>query len=558
MKSKVCLLLFTFLLFSFSNQAQTRPGSLKGKIIEKESGQEAIGANIIIRDSIGGAIIAGGTADFEGNYNINPVPVGCWTVEFRSIGFSTIVVKGVLISPNNPTVLNAKLEPSSELLQSVEINYERPLIEKGKTTTTVRAADIQNMAVRDVTAVASQAAGVTRDANGNTRVRGAREEGTVYFIDGVKVRGNVNIPQAAISQTEVITGGLPAQYSNYDDIEDKAVLFQLGHNPSEPAPVKSVPQQVNYSNEQYNPIYEIPFRTAIERPLSTFSSDVDVASYANTRRFLKAGQLPPKDAVRLEEMVNYFNYNYPAPTEDKKFGILTELRPCPWKEGHQLLRIGIQTEKIENQELPPNNLVFLIDVSGSMSSSDKLPLLKRSLKMLVKQMRDEDRISIVVYASASGLVLEPTSGKNKAEILAALNQLNAGGSTAGGAGIKLAYKTAKKQFKKKANNRVILCTDGDFNVGVSSQDGLVSLIEEKRNQGIFLTVLGFGTGNYQDGKMEQLANKGNGNYAYIDDLMEAQKVLVNEMGASLHTVAKDTKFQIEFNPAHDMAYRIIG
>jgi len=310
--------------------------------------------------------------------------------------------------------------------------------------------------------------------------------------------------------------------------------------------------------EQYDQINENKFFTAKKEPLSTFSIDVDVASYANVRRFINLGQTPPEDAVRIEEMINYFQYEYPQPVEEDPFSITTEVSDCPWNADHQLVHIGLQGEKIASEELPAQNLVFLLDVSGSMSSYNKLDLVKQSLRLLVNQMRKEDRLSIVVYAGAAGLVLPATSGQHKDKIMAAIEQLSAGGSTAGGQGIELAYKQATKSFIAKGNNRVILCTDGDFNVGLSSDDALVQLIEEKREAGVFLTVLGYGMGNYKDSKMEKLADKGNGNYAYIDNIMEAKKVLVNEMGATLQTIAKDVKLQVEFNPAKVASYRLVG
>lgn len=316
--------------------------------------------------------------------------------------------------------------------------------------------------------------------------------------------------------------------------------------------------QEQFNTEAYDRIYENHFLKVLDKPLSTFSIDVDAASYSNIRRFLRNNSLPPKDAVRIEEMVNYFSYNYKQPVNNDPFAIATEMGPCPWDSTHNLVHIGLQGKIVAVDSLPPSNLVFLLDVSGSMNSPDKLPLLKMALKMLVKNLRKEDNIAITVYAGAAGLVLPSTPGDKKEKIISALENLQAGGSTAGGAGIKLAYKTAKENFLKDGINRVILATDGDFNIGASSDGELVRMIEEKRTQGIFLTVLGFGTGNYKDSKMEKLADKGNGNYAYIDNLLEAKKVLVNEMGGTLLTIAKDVKIQVEFNPNRVQAYRLIG
>lgn len=311
-------------------------------------------------------------------------------------------------------------------------------------------------------------------------------------------------------------------------------------------------------SEEYDEISENVYKWVGKTPLSTFSIDVDGASYANVRRMITDGYLPPADAVRVEEMINYFNYNYPETTSNAPFSIHTEAAPAPWNPEHQLVQIGIQGKRFESENLPPSNLVFLLDVSGSMSSQDKLPLLKKGFKLLVNELREEDYVSIVVYAGNSGLVLPPTSGYEKEKILDALNRLQSGGSTAGAAGIKLAYQVAKENFRENSNNRVILATDGDFNVGISRDDTLVELIEEKRDDGIFLSVLGFGTGNLKDSKMEKIANHGNGNYNYIDNLLEAKKVLVSEMGGTLHTIAKDVKIQVEFNPQNVQAYRLIG
>jgi len=331
----------------------------------------------------------------------------------------------------------------------------------------------------------------------------------------------------------------------------------FGASPVTMQVLKPQPRE-NFNTEDYDRIYDNEFKEALNTPLSTFSIDVDSASYANLRRFLNANAMPPKGAVRIEEMINYFTYDYPQPKNDLPFTITTEVVKCPWKPENNLVMIGLQGKEIKIDKLPPNNLVFLLDVSGSMNSRNKLPLLKSAFKLLVKQLRPIDRVSIVVYAGAAGLVLDATPGDRKDKILKAIDNLKAGGSTAGGAGIKLAYKIAKDNLISNGNNRIIIATDGDFNIGVSSDSALVRMIEERRDQGIFLTVLGFGMGNYKDNKMEKLADKGNGNYAYIDDIMEAKKVLVNELGATLFTIAKDVKLQIEFNPSEVKAYRLIG
>ncbi len=356
-------------------------------------------------------------------------------------------------------------------------------------------------------------------------IRGARERGDLYRQENRKQSADYELP--------------PELYSNI-------------------RPETSVPPIPNTSGESYANIYENAFLSPQEQALSTFSIDVDVASYANVRRYLNQGSLPPADAVRIEELVNYFKYDYAQPQGKHPFTLTTEITQAPWNSENKLLLVAMQGKEIAKELLPPMNLVFLIDVSGSMSDQNKLPLLIQSFSMLVEQLRSQDKVSLTVYAGAAGVVLPPTPGNQKSEILSALNRLNAGGSTAGGAGIKLAYQLAKENFNKKGNNRVILATDGDFNVGASSDEDMVTLIERERKSGVFLSVLGFGMGNYKDSKMEKLADKGNGNYAYIDNLSEAKKVLVQQMGGTLHTIAKDVKIQIEFNPENVGAYRLIG
>ncbi|RXR18360.1 DUF3520 domain-containing protein [Flavobacterium amnicola] len=311
-------------------------------------------------------------------------------------------------------------------------------------------------------------------------------------------------------------------------------------------------------NEDYGVLLENVFESPKQSPLSTFSIDVDNASYTNIRRFINNGQKVPTDAVRVEEMVNFFKYKYAQPKGEDPFSITTDYSDCPWNPNNKLVRIGLQGKNIPTDNLPNSNFVFLIDVSGSMSDENKLPLLIQSMKILVNELRAEDKVSIVVYAGAAGLVLPPTNGNKKETIINALEQLNAGGSTAGGAGIQLAYKIAEENFIKGGNNRVILATDGDFNVGASSDNDMERLIEEKRKSGVFLTCLGYGMGNYKDSKMETLADKGNGNYAYIDNIQEANRFLSKEFKGSMFAIAKDVKIQIEFNPKHVQSYRLIG
>ena len=312
------------------------------------------------------------------------------------------------------------------------------------------------------------------------------------------------------------------------------------------------------STDDFSAIKPNIFHSPLAEPLSTFSIDVDTANYTAIRKMLNDGFLPEPNSVRIEELLNYFAYNYPQPKSGDPFAVYTEMSVCPWNQKRNLVHIGIQGKKLNLSAAPPSNLVFLIDVSGSMNSYNKLPLVQESLNLLVENMRGSDKVSIVVYAGAAGEVLPTTNGNQKIAIRDAISNLRAGGSTAGGAGIQLAYKIARENFIQGGNNRIILCTDGDFNVGASSDASLVELVEANRKNGVYITVLGYGMGNYKDNKLELLADKGNGNYAYIDTIQEAKKVLVNEMASTLYTIAKDVKLQIEFNPAQVKAYRLIG
>ena len=377
---------------------------------------------------------------------------------------------------------------------------------------------------------------------------------------GTKRIIDVKLKSSATAMQEVVVTGYGTKRSSKVTANSTDMLMgRVSGVMISPSPRdKGFYEKDDYNTEDYDNIAENGFKKVSDNPLSTFSIDVDAASYSNVRRFLQNNQLPPAGAVRTEEMINYFKYQYPQPTGNDPFSINTELSDCPWNSQNKLLLIGLQGKNIPVDKLPPSNLVFLIDVSGSMMDENKLPLVKASMKMLTDQLRENDRISIVTYAGRAGVVLSSTDGSEKMKIKSAVDALEAGGSTAGGAGIQLAYKIAEENFMKDGNNRIILCTDGDFNVGASSDDDLVRMVERERNKGIFLTVLGYGMGNYKDNKMQQLADKGNGNHAYIDGLSEAKKVLVNEFGGTLFTIAKDVKLQVEFNPALVAGYRLIG
>jgi Ca-activated chloride channel homolog len=433
--------------------------------------------------------------------------------------------------------------------------------------------------------------GTTTDANGDFKITVSSENAVLVFSAigfdnkevGVKGKNTIHVilKMSSKSMREVVVTGYASQSKK--DITGSVAALARGYTDApytsdggvRNSRVSNLPDpgykqthrnnddtlnggDKEFNTEDYDGIVENRFLSVNENALSTFSIDVDAASYSNVRRFLQMGQLPPAGAVRIEEMINYFHYDYPQPQNDLPFSINTEMGDCPWNTAHQLVLIGLQGKKIPVENLPASNIVFLIDVSGSMMEENKLPLVKASMKLLVDQLREQDRVSLVAYAGNAGLVLPATSGAEKATIKDAIDRLEAGGSTAGGQGIQLAYTTAKNNFMKGGNNRVILCTDGDFNVGVSSDDELISMIEEERKSGVFLTVLGYGMGNYKDNKMEKLADKGNGNHAYIDGMNEARKVLVNEFGGTLFTIAKDVKLQVEFNPAKVQAYRLIG
>lgn len=407
--------------------------------------------------------------------------------------------------------------------------------------------------------------------------------------DGLKKDGGTALPQSqiAVTETDNERSNLPEARSDVQNrlalqkeeapastpgrqaaaaIETQAktlssgVLGGVSVSPAAEPPATVLDRRFrpSFNTEAYDRITDNPFVDVGQNPLATFSIDVDTASYANVRRFLSQNQLPPKDAVRIEELINYFNYDYPQPSGPDPIAADMEVAAAPWNPDHRLVRIGIKGKEIDLRNRPSSNLVFLIDVSGSMQPPDKLPLLKSAMKLLVDKLGENDRVSIVVYAGASGMVLPPTNGDRKEVILRAIDRLGAGGSTNGASGIQLAYNLAVSNFIRGGINRVILATDGDFNVGITNQGDLIRLIEDEARSGVFLSVLGFGTGNLKDSTLEKLADTGNGNYAYIDTLNEARKVLVEEIGGTLITIAKDVKIQIEFNPAQVHAYRLIG
>ena len=405
------------------------------------------------------------------------------------------------------------------------------------------------------------------DINGNFSIRVERGKTLVFSLTGYATQeitarnANLNVSLMPSEHTvEVVEITTREDRRNIRTREEIAVpSVAVAMRPPYLYPPSLHPSYFDMQdNETYSEFSENRFREAKTEPLSTFSLDVDVASYGNVRRMINMGQKPPKDAVRVEEFINYFSYDYPNPTAAHPVSVVTETQPCPWNREHLLVRIGVKAKEIPSENLPPSNFVFLIDVSGSMFTPNRLPLVKSSLKLLTNNLREQDRVSIVVYAGNAGEVLPSTSGADRQKIFDALEALEAGGSTAGGAGIQLAYQVAQRNFIEGGNNRVILCTDGDFNVGVSSERALENLIEEKRRTGVYLTILGYGMGNYKDSKLQTLSQKGNGNHAYIDNLQEANRVLVQEFGSTMYAVARDVKMQVEFNPAYVNAWRLVG
>lgn len=409
--------------------------------------------------------------------------------------------------------------------------------------------------------------GTVTDVNGEYKLNVTKGKTIVFaYIGYQKVERVVTGPRLDVQlqpQQQVLNEVVMVGYGNVDkSLQGRMAGISVSNKQQRRMIVRPpvMPYHVTIAedSEEYGTFRENRFIPVKSEALSTFSLDVDAASYGNIRRIINQGQMPNIDAVRIEELINYFSYDYPQPVGDQPINIVTEAAPCPWNVKHQLVRMGVKAREIPSEKLPASNFVFLIDVSGSMSGPQKLDLVKSSLRLLVNNLREKDKVSIVVYAGAAGEVLPATPGSDRQKIREAIENLSAGGSTAGGDGIQLAYKIAEKNFIKGGNNRIILCSDGDFNVGVSSSEDLESLIESKRKTGVYLTVLGYGMGNYKDKKLQTLAEKGNGNHAYIDNIQEANKVLVNEFGSTMFTVAKDVKIQVEFNPAQVNAYRLVG
>ncbi|MDH7446503.1 YfbK domain-containing protein [Aquimarina sp. 2201CG14-23] len=553
---------YLIIIFLYTGASFAQQIKITGTVIEDSTGTPLPGVNVVVKETT-----IGTQTDFDGKYTIQ-TEVGK-ILTFNYVGMQSQEVK---IKPNTTELNIRMIEDVSTLEEVVVTAYgtqkrsysvgsavaissesrrasraERRRARKLRKKPNAQASQNLSGTVSGLTITSNT--GATVKIRGNTSTSNSQQP--LYIVDGVPIN------KKNVVQIQNID---PSKIANVEVLKDARAAAIYGSRATHGCIVITT-HKGNYkieNNESYEEIVENSFEKVQTSPLSTFSIDVDKASYSNVRRMINNGQKVPADAVKIEEMVNYFEYSYEQPKGDHPFAIHTEYGDTPWNKETQLIKIGLKGKEIPQEAIPASNLVFLIDVSGSMSNANKLPLLKKAFKLLVNQLREKDKVSIVVYAGAAGMVLEPTSGAHKNKINQALDNLNAGGSTAGGAGIQLAYKIAQENFKKNGNNRVILATDGDFNVGMSSDKDMKTLIEEKRKSGVFLTCLGFGMHNYKDSKLETLADKGNGNHAYIDTMQEAQRVLGKEFGGTLYTIAKDVKIQVEFNPAKVQAYRLIG
>jgi len=542
----IFILIATAIMLSVQNPNDLKYITITGNVSSFEDGFGIPGATVQIKGTTVGTV-----TDLDGNYTLSNVPVDSKTIIFTFVGLETQEVE-----INGQSVINAVLKQSDQVLNEVvctTIGIKKSEKKLGYSATTVSSEELTKAPDRSViNSIQGKVAGVNSGINLNFSKKDKNIE-TVPEISGVKIK-----PIAEESETTEI-----------EVVEEEKEIIE---NPEISLTFfKSDPSELNVKNklnlnkeylgsEKYDDITENVFVNPFYEPLSTFSIDVDRASYSNVRRFIEDGQLPPTDAVRIEEFINYFSYNYAEPIDTLPFSVNIETSDCPWKSENQIVTIGLQGRIIDEQDLPPSNLVFLIDVSGSMSSYNKRPLLQASLEILVKNLRPCDKIAIVTYAGTAGIKLQSTSctEDNKEKIISAITELYSGGSTAGADGIEKAYSIAVKNFIENGNNRVILSTDGDFNVGTSGTEELVEMIEEKRESGVYLSVMGFGMGNLNDEMMEKLSNAGNGNYAYIDDIDEAKKVFGEEFSSTIFTIAKDVKIQIEFNPTKVKAYRLIG
>lgn len=597
MKKLITLLILQ--LFTLASIAQIGQGAIKMTIIEKGNNLPIPFVNVALKDSTG-TLITGSNSDFDGKADLRPLKPGKYNVELSSLGYTSVKISDVVVNAGRTTVLpesSTMMQAAANQLAAYEISYTKPIkkmsraasaqrkakksdanthitpassaVVGGNTSTaTISSSELTKMPARSPSEIAATIGGVNHGTTA-INVRGSRANANYYYIDAIKVRGSSGIPPSSVAEMNVITGGLPAQYGetpvhsgviNFISPSPRRVSNSRSSNRSKRAKQqKPVPQNVYaLRQEQYELYAENSFEPVLSVPLSTFSIDVDQGSYTNARRIINSGYLPPLASVRMEEFINYFPYERVDRDNEHPFIAETELGACPWNEEHQLLKVTLQADEVDLSDAPVNNLVFLIDVSGSMAAADKLDLVKRAFQLLTKQLSDNDRVSIVTYAGYSSVPLRGAKGSDKNELARAIDNLSSGGGTHGSQGIITAYELAEKYFVKNGNNRVILATDGDFNIGISDNDELIKLIEEKRKTGVFFTTLGFGTGNFMESRMEQLADHGNGSYMYIDSYSEARKVFLKELTGTLVTVAKDVKFQIEFNPLKVAKYRLLG
>ncbi len=559
------LLLFQTVLLA---QAKTITGTVS------EGNGPLPGAIVYIKGGKGST-----TTDFDGKYAITASKTD--VLVYSYVGFST---QEVVVG--DQTIINIALASDNQLDEVVVLaqGISRESKALGYSVSEVRSKKVARRLAGKASGVQISSASGTAGNASNIVIRGIsalsngnrKNHKALNQLENsiVPETNNKNAGNKSIKETAYIVDGVlihPSLNDLIEGMDTENIDHKVSYNPVRAKKlfgnldgkrcvvINTVRGNYRVENdESYKALFENEFKSVSYDPLSTFSIDVDRASYSNVRRMINNGQDIPLDAVKIEEMVNYFDYDYATPQDEKLFAVHTEVAQTPWNKESLLMKIGLKGKEINTDELPASNLTFLIDISGSMSYANKLPLLKSAFQVLVKKLREQDKVSIVVYAGAAGVVLEPTSGNEKEKIMNAINNLNAGGSTAGGQGIELAYKLAQQNFKKKGNNRIILATDGDFNVGMNSDKAMETLIEEKRESGVFLTCIGFGMGNYKDSKLETLADKGNGNYAYIDTMQEAHKFLGKEFSGTLHTIAKDVKIQVEFNPAVVKSYRLIG
>lgn len=546
--------------------------TITGTVISADDGLPLPGVSVVIQGTTRGT-----QTDLDGKYSL-AAAIG-ETLEFSFLG-----MKSQEIKVGNTNVINVSLSPDYVIQAVVVESYGTRAkdVNLGSTTRIAGSPNYESSYVRSLQDQVpginiATASGQPGGASPNIILRG---DGNIninsrpyYIVDGkliseIKDFNPNDVEKYEIIKDEIISSdGTPltngvilvkTKKNKKKDfkVESGSVFYEV-KKIILPPPFPERPK-IEVNSESYENFTENPFESAASNPVSTFSIDVDNASYTNIRRFINNGQAVPKDAVRIEEMINFFKYDYPQPTGQHPFSIHTEYTDAPWNPDHKLLRIGLKGKEIPTDKLPKSNFVFLVDVSGSMDAPNKLPLLKASMKVLLDELRDDDRVSIVYYANNVGTLLEPTKAKEKQKIIDVIDKMYASGGTSGGAGLELAYQMAEKHFIKGGNNRVILATDGDFNIGKASDKEMQELIEEKRKSGVFLTCLGFGMGNYKDSKMMTLSKKGNGNYAYIDNIQEANRFLSKEFKGSMFAIAKDVKIQIEFNPAHVQAYRLIG